>query len=28
LLQQPDPELFAKEPNDIHLYRPLGEKGL
>ena len=28
LLPQPDPELFAQEPHDIHLYRPLGEKGL
>lgn len=28
LLQQPDPELFAQEPHDIHLYRPLREKRL
>lgn len=28
LLQQPDPELFAQESHDIHLYRPLSEKGL
>ena len=25
LLQQPHPELFAQEPYDIHLYRPLRE---
>ena len=28
MLQQPDPELYAQEPHDIHLYRPLREKGL
>lgn len=28
LLAQPDPELFAQEPHDIHLYRPIREKGL
>jgi predicted N-acetyltransferase YhbS len=28
LLAQPDPELYVQEPCDIHLYRPLREKGL
>ncbi|OPA92439.1 GNAT family N-acetyltransferase [Pseudomonas fluorescens] len=28
VLPQPDPELLAQEPHDIHLYRPLCEKGL
>ncbi|WP_338724585.1 GNAT family N-acetyltransferase [Pseudomonas tolaasii] len=28
LVPQPDPELFAQEPHDIHLYRPLCEKRL
>lgn len=28
LLKQADPELFAQEPDDIHLYRLLCEKGL
>ncbi len=25
LLQSPHPELYAQEPHDIHLYRPLRE---
>ncbi|MCS4246756.1 GNAT family N-acetyltransferase [Pseudomonas sp. BIGb0164] len=28
MLQSPDPELYAQEPHDIHLYRPFREKGL
>ncbi|NVZ68796.1 GNAT family N-acetyltransferase [Pseudomonas costantinii] len=28
LLKQPDPQLYAQEPHDIHLYRPLCGSGL
>ncbi|MDL2187724.1 GNAT family N-acetyltransferase [Pseudomonas sp. ChxA] len=28
LLREPDPQLYAREPHDIHLYRPLRAKGL
>ncbi|MGY2375207.1 GNAT family N-acetyltransferase [Pseudomonas sp. SDO524_S393] len=28
LLSRPDPDLYAQEPHDIHLYRMLDEKGL